>query len=244
MELRAMKKLFAVAFLALVGLGLGGSKASAWWYLSDCCCNKHCPKIKCYQYNAFSPYCCYIPPGCYANRVLPNAPGCCEEEYPGAHHGLWNHSGCCGGGIAGSHASHGGIAGLNLAPGETIVSVTPGPTTPAPTGQAPAAQAQNGPALPTPAPAPAAAPRPPAPIPGGIAQGGPAYGQPAPGYGQIPPGYGQRPAYPGYQGGYPQYPQYGGYPQYPQYGGYPQYPQYMGGAAPGYWGNNGYSGPR
>jgi hypothetical protein len=109
----------------------------------------------------------------------------------------------------------------------------------------------TGPALPAPAQNPAvAAPRPQGPIPGNIPQGGPAYGQfppnygqVPPGYGQVPPGYGQRPAYPNFQGGYPQY------PQYPQYGGYPQYPQYPpqfmgGGAAPGYWGNNGFGGGR
>jgi hypothetical protein len=213
MELRAMKKLCTVAFLSLLGLGLGGGKASAWWYLQDWCCGKHCPKIKCYQYNAFSPYCCYIPPGVCANRVLPNAPDGCCEDYPCTSHSLWNRAGCGGGYVVGSMPG----------PGDTIVSVTPGPTTPA--APAPAAGA-NSPAPAKPAPTTLAPVQQP-PTTGNIRQGGPAYGQ-------LPPGYGQQPAYPTFQGGYPQNPPYGGYPQYPQYNG----------AAPGYWGNNGFTGSR
>jgi hypothetical protein len=68
-----MKRFLVVAFLGLVTLGLGSGKASAWGLVHNlltcfgkCGCCWGCPKTCCYQYNAFSPFCCHVPPGCYA----------------------------------------------------------------------------------------------------------------------------------------------------------------------------------
>ena len=59
-----MKKLFPVAVLGLVGLGLATETASAGWW-GNWCCNRHSPKLCCRQYNAFSPYCCEPLPSGY-----------------------------------------------------------------------------------------------------------------------------------------------------------------------------------
>ena len=59
-EKHAMKKLLAIAILATGTLGLAADSASAGWLHNHLkCCKRKCGvKIKCTQYNAFSPYCC------------------------------------------------------------------------------------------------------------------------------------------------------------------------------------------
>jgi hypothetical protein len=75
MERRDMKRFLGLAVLGLTTLGLGSGNASAWWPLSHCGCCFSCKKTCCYQYNAFSPYCCYLPPGHYAAGYA-NGNGC------------------------------------------------------------------------------------------------------------------------------------------------------------------------
>jgi hypothetical protein len=86
MERRDMKRFLGLAVLGLTTLGLGSGKASALWPFHCCGCCFSCNKTCCYQYNAFSPYCCYLPPGHYAAPYA-NCNGCNGHGPDWGHHG-------------------------------------------------------------------------------------------------------------------------------------------------------------
>lgn len=69
-----MKRLLVLAALSLAGLAETAAQAPAWWPCHKCdssCCNVYKVKVKCKQYNAFSP-CCNV--NVYGNFCC--APGC------------------------------------------------------------------------------------------------------------------------------------------------------------------------
>jgi hypothetical protein len=56
LERKTMKRMLAVSLVGFVALGSGAQRASAWW-LWDTIFNHDCPRARCTQYNAFSPFC-------------------------------------------------------------------------------------------------------------------------------------------------------------------------------------------
>lgn len=96
-----MKKLFAAAFLSLLGLGLGSGSASAWW----CGC-RPCGYVQGHQYNAFSDYCidgtrfkrCNLCHKCCFLPVWHVPPPCCPPPCPApcGDAAPCGPTGCCG----------------------------------------------------------------------------------------------------------------------------------------------------
>jgi len=56
-DAKAMNRTLAVFLVGFLTLGSGVQKASAWW-LWDTLFHHDCPRTRCTQYNAFSPFCC------------------------------------------------------------------------------------------------------------------------------------------------------------------------------------------
>src|SRR5262245_23113928 len=109
----AMKKLFAVAFLSLVGLGLTVEQAAAWCCHPCCFCCRYRMCVCASQSNAFSPFCvdgvscrgccglchrrCCCPPLCWGN------PCCAGTD-------------CCDGGVLGQLPPTGGVPTVPATP--------------------------------------------------------------------------------------------------------------------------------